>query len=119
MKKMVIALPVLLLLSTPSSQILAQAQGSQAEAAQAAQAARAQQLALEARTPQLTVTEEILPLRMPGHTLGETEGVSRNSAGHLFVYSRTGWAGSSRGGTAARLFEFDQNLKYVQEWLPD
>ena len=80
---------------------------------------RAAQLALEARTPKLAVEEEILPLRIPGHTLVETEGVARNKAGHLFVYTRTGWAGSSRGGTGAKLFEFDQNLKYVQEWLPD
>ncbi|MBW8708653.1 MAG: hypothetical protein JF627_05215 [Alphaproteobacteria bacterium] len=95
------------------------AQGSQAEAQRAAQAAREAQLAIEARSPKLNVSEEILPLRIPGHTLGETEGVSRNKAGHLFVYSRTGWGGSSRGGTAAKLFEFDQNLKYVKEWLPD
>ena len=116
MKKIVFALPVLLLLGGPSAEIMAQVQGGQAEAAQAA---RAQQLALEARTPQLSVTEEILPLRMPDHTLGETEGVSVNKAGHLFVYSRTGHGGSSRGGTAAKLFEFDQNQKYVKEWLPD
>ncbi len=83
------------------------------------QAARAAQLALEARTPQLKAQEEILPLRIPGHTIGETEGVTRNKAGHLFVYTRTGWSGSSRGGNGAKLFEFDQNLKYVQEWLPD
>jgi hypothetical protein len=48
------------------------------------------------------VTEKILPLRIPGETIGETEGVSLNSAGHLFVFSRTGWSGSSRGGNAAR-----------------
>ena len=97
----------------------AYAQGSAQQAQQAAAAGRAAQLAIEAASPKLAVTEEILPLRIPGHTLGETEGVSKNKAGHLFVYSRTGWGGSSRGGTAARLFEFDQNLKYVKEWLPD
>ncbi len=42
-----------------------------------------------------------------------------NSKGHLFVYSRTGKGGSSRGGTAAELFEFDQNLKFVKLWGPD
>ena len=103
----------LLLLAGASTPVLAQRGGGEA------QAARAAQLELEARTPKLAVTEEILPLRIPGHTLGETEGVTRNKAGHLFVYSRTGWGGSSRGGTAARLFEFDQNNKYVKEWLPD
>jgi hypothetical protein len=93
-----------------------QAQGGPSPEAQAAQA---KQLALEKNTPKLQITEEVLPLVIPGHTLGETEGVSRNSKGHLFVYSRTGQAGSSRGGTAAELFEFDENNKFVKQWGPD
>ena len=84
-----------------------------------AQAAREKQLALEKTTPKLQITEERLPLIIPGHTIGETEGVSKNSKGHLFVYSRTGKGGSARGGTAAELFEFDQNLKFVKLWGPD
>jgi hypothetical protein len=84
-----------------------------------AQAARQKQMALEAATPKLQITEERLPLTIPGHTLGETEGVSKNSKGHLFVYSRTGQAGSARGGTAAELFEFDENNKFVKMWAPD
>ena len=84
-----------------------------------AQAARQKQLALEAATPKLQITEERLPLTIPGHTLGETEGVSKNSKGHLFVYSRTGTGGSARGGTAAELFEFDEHLKFVKQWAPD
>ena len=84
-----------------------------------AQAARQKQLALEAATPKLQLTEEHLTLTIPGHTIGETEGVSRNSKGHLFVYSRTGQGGSARGGTAAQLFEFDENLKFVKQWGPD
>jgi hypothetical protein len=83
-----------------------------------AQARQKQQLELEAATPKLQITEEVLPLTIPGHTIGETEGVSRNSKGHLFVYSRTGTSGSSRGGTAAELFEFDENLKFVKMWGP-
>src|ERR1700692_48246 len=83
------------------------------------QAAIAKQLALEADTPKLQITEEVLPLTIPDHTIGETEGVSMNSKGHLFVYSRAGKGGSSRGGTAAELFEFDQNLKFVKLWGPD
>src|SRR5437588_3314119 len=82
-------------------------------------AAREKQLALEKATPQLNITEEHLTLVVPGHTLGETEGVAKNSKGHLFVYSRTGTGGSARGGTAAELFEFDQNLKFVKLWGPD
>src|ERR1700680_4729564 len=84
-----------------------------------AKAAREKQLALEKTVPQLKITEEHLTLVAPGHTLGETEGVSKNSKGHLFVYSRTGTGGSARGGTAAELFEFDQNLKFVKLWGPD
>jgi len=83
-----------------------------------AQARQKQQLELEAATPKLQIMEEVLPLTVPGHTIGETEGVSRNSKGHLFVYSRTGTSGSSRGGTAAELFEFDENLKFVKLWGP-
>ena len=77
-----------------------------------AQARQRQQLELEAATPKLQITEQVLPLTVPGHTIGETEGVSLNTKGHLFVYSRTGTSGSSRGGTAAELFEFDENLKF-------
>jgi hypothetical protein len=84
-----------------------------------AQAARELQLALEARTPQLQIVEEHLMLTVPGHTVGETEGVSMNSKGHLFVYSRTGMGGSARGGTAAELFEFDKDLKFLKLWGPD
>ena len=83
------------------------------------QAALAKQQALEKATPQLQITEEILPLMMPGHTMGETEGVAKDSKGQLYVYSRTGKAGIARGGTAAELFQFDQNLKFVKEWGPD
>ena len=83
-----------------------------------AQARRQEQLALEAATPKLEVTEDVLPLRIPGHTIGETLGVSKNSKGHLFVYSRTGTSGSSRGGTAAELFEFDEKLAFVKIWGP-
>ena len=60
-----------------------------------AQARQKQQLELEAATPKLQITEEVLTLTVPGHTIGETEGVARNSKGHLFVYSRTGTGGSS------------------------
>src|SRR5215467_14146982 len=84
-----------------------------------ANAARQKQLALEADTPKLQVNEEHLTLTVPGHTIGETVGVSKNSKGHLLVYSRTGNGGSARGGTAAQLFEFDENLKFVKQWGPD
>jgi len=119
MKRSLILLGLLAAASTVTiTQVLAQG-GSQAEAQRAAAAARTAQLAIEAKAPKLAFSEEVLPLRMANHTLGETEGVARNKAGHLFVYTRTGWSGSSRGGNAAKLFEFDQNNKFVKEWLPD
>ena len=85
-----------------------------------AEAAKAQQ-ALDDKYTKLQYTEEVLPLRIPGHTLGETEGVNKNAAGHLFVYSRTGKGGSARGGTAAELYEFGPapDYKFVKEWFPD
>jgi DNA-binding beta-propeller fold protein YncE len=83
------------------------------------QAAIAKQAALEESTPQLQITEEVLSLVVPGHTIGETVGVARNSKGHLFVFTRSGNAGPARGATASQLFEFDQGLKFVKQWGPD
>src|ERR1022692_807041 len=80
---------------------------------------RAQQAELEKSYPQLNVTDEYMHLSIPGYTMGETMGVSTNSKGHLFVYSRTGHAGVARGGTAAQLFEFDDKGKFVKEWAPN
>ena len=42
----------------------------------------------------------------PGLYMGEAIGVSTNSKGHIFVYTRS---------ANTRLFEFDQNGKYVRE----
>jgi sugar lactone lactonase YvrE len=82
-------------------------------------AAFAQQDALEKATPQLQITEEVLSLDVPGHTIGEAVGVAKNSKGHLFVYSRSGSGGGpARGAVAAELFEFDRNLRFVKEWGP-
>jgi DNA-binding beta-propeller fold protein YncE len=83
------------------------------------QAALAKQEALEKSTPQLQVTEEVLSLNVPGHTIGEAVGVAKNSKGNLFVFTRSGRSGTVRGSVAAQLFEFDPNLKFVKEWGPD
>ena len=80
---------------------------------------KAKQLAIEKATPQLQITEDVLHLSIPGQTMGQTVGVSKNSKGHLFVYSRTGPSGVARGGTAAMLFEFDENNKFVKIWGPN
>ena len=83
------------------------------------QAALAKQDALEKATPRLQITEEVLNLSVPGHTIGEAVGVAKNSQGHLFVFTRSGNAGPAKGSTASQLFEFDQNLKFVKQWGPD
>jgi hypothetical protein len=61
-------------------------------------------------------------LKLPDNLyLGEAVGVATNSKGHVFVYTRTGsprvTLGTNRLFTrnAARLFEFDQNGKYLRE----
>ena len=80
---------------------------------------QAKQAELEKNTPQLKITEEVLRLNVPGQTIGETVGVAKNKAGHLFVYSRTGKTATVKGSAASMLFEFDQNLKFVKEWGPN
>ena len=61
-------------------------------------------------------------LKMPPDTyLGAVGGVATNSKGHIYVYTRTGDAyattGTSRTFThgGSRLFEFDQNGRFVRE----
>jgi NHL repeat len=83
------------------------------------QAALAKQDALEKATARLQITEEVLPLVVPGHTIGEAVGVSKNSQGHVFVFTRSGNVGPAKGATASQLFEFDQTLKFVKQWGQD
>ena len=81
-------------------------------------AQQAEQDAVDAVTPKLNAKEEVLQLLVPGFTMGETVGVDINSQNHIFVYSRTNPQGIARGGTAAMLWEFDQNGRFVKEWGP-
>src|SRR5579862_8949434 len=78
----------------------------------------AAQTELEKNIPKMQITDDFLDLLVPDMTMGETVGVSTNSHGHIFVYSRTNPQGVARGGTAAMLFEFDQNGKFVKLWGP-
>lgn len=80
---------------------------------------QAEQLAFEKTIPQLNVNIQWLRLSVPGHTVGQPLGVSTNSQGHLFVYTRTNPKGIARGGQAAMLWEFDQNYQFVKEWGPN
>lgn len=74
--------------------------------------------AIDAKTPKLNYKEEVLQLLVPGYTMGQTVGVDLDSKNHLYVYSRTNPQGIARGGTAAMLWEFDQNGAFVKEWGP-
>ena len=78
-----------------------------------------EQDALERAAPQLNFEAIHLPLMPTGHTIGETVGIALNAQRHLFVFTRSGNAGPAKGATAAQLFEFDQNNRYVKEWGPD
>src|SRR5215467_14446726 len=91
---------------------------STARAQISTKAQQAEQDALDAKTPKLPYQEEVLQLLVPGYTMGETVGVDVNSQSHVFVYSRTNPQGIARGGTAAMLWEFDQNGTFVKEWGP-
>ncbi len=82
-------------------------------------AAAERQADLEKTYTQLSIDDQYLHLAIPGQTMGETMGVDTNSKGHLFVYTRTENQGIARGGKAAKLFEFDQNYKFVKEWGPN
>jgi DNA-binding beta-propeller fold protein YncE len=82
-------------------------------------AALAKQAEIEKNAPRLQIGEEVLPLVVPGHTIGEAVGVAKNSKGHLFVFTRSGASGPAKGATASQLFEFDPNLKFVKQWGPD
>src|SRR5438105_13618359 len=53
--------------------------------------------------------------------VGEAAGVATNSKGHIFVYTRTGAAHATLGGSrtflkgGSRLFEFEPNGRFVRE----
>jgi DNA-binding beta-propeller fold protein YncE len=58
-------------------------------------------------------------IQLPSY--GEVAGVATNSKGHIFVYARTGHAVATLGDErtfyhgGSRLFQFDQNGKFVKE----
>jgi hypothetical protein len=111
MKRSVVAVTVMLF----SAGVAAQRGGPSPEMREA----MAKQEALEKATARLQVTEDVLPLSVPSHTIGEAVGVAKNSKGHLFVFTRSGNAGPAKGSTASQLFEFDPANKFVKQWGPD
>src|SRR5882724_10248769 len=86
-------------------------------------AALAAGVSLFAQTaPEISYEANADALQLPqGTYLGEVAGVATNSKGHLFVYTRTGHAVATLGDertfyhNGSRLFQFDQNGKFVKE----
>ena len=55
-------------------------------------------------------------LQLPRNVyFGEVPGVAVNSKGHIFVFSRGNSTGPAYGASAAQLFEFDAEGKFVRE----
>ena len=72
-----------------------------------ANAAHAQMKATAPNVPEIPYESARNFLKLPPNLyLGEAIGVATNSKGHVFVYTRS---------ANTRLFEFDQNGKYVRE----
>ena len=72
--------------------------------------------------PEIAYDANADALTLPANTyLGEVAGVATNSRGHVFVYTRTGHAVATLGDErtfyhgGSRLFQFDQNGKFVKE----
>jgi DNA-binding beta-propeller fold protein YncE len=77
---------------------------------------------LFAQAPEIAFDSAPNLLKMPEHLyMGEAAGVATNSKGHIFVYTRTGDAFATTGGSrtfshgGSRLFEFDPTGKYLGE----
>jgi NHL repeat-containing protein len=73
-------------------------------------------------TPEINFDANADFLSLPqGTYLGEVAGVATNSRGQVFVYTRTGHAVATLGDErtfyhgGSRLFQFDQNGRYVKE----
>ena len=73
-------------------------------------------------TPDISYDANADPFTLPANTyIGEVAGAATNSKGHVFVYTRTGHAVATLGDertfyhNGSRLFQFDQNGKFVKE----
>ncbi|HMC72027.1 MAG TPA: hypothetical protein VKJ07_22915, partial [Mycobacteriales bacterium] len=70
-------------------------------------------------TPDISFDANADILSLPAY--GEVAGVATNSKGHVFVYARTGHGVATLGDertfyhNGSRLFQFDQNGKFVKE----
>src|ERR1700680_5043328 len=73
-------------------------------------------LAQEARVPEIPYRSVPGFLKLPADLyLGEVAGVSLNSHGHIFVFSRGQTTGPAYGASAAQLLEFNADGKFLRE----
>src|SRR5579862_7298700 len=79
-------------------------------------------LAAQTSIPEIPYDSTPNLLKMPEHIyMGEAVGVATNSKGNIFVYTRTGSANATMGGSrvfthgGARLFEFTPTGAFVRE----
>jgi hypothetical protein len=72
--------------------------------------------AQEARVPEILYRSVPDFLKLPPDLyLGEVAGVSLNSKGHIFVFSRGQTTGPAYGASAAQLLEFGSDGKFIRE----
>jgi DNA-binding beta-propeller fold protein YncE len=72
--------------------------------------------AQQAAVPEIRYRAVVDFLKLPPNVyFGEVPGVAVNSKGHIFVFSRGNSTGPAYGASAAQLFEFDANGKFVRE----
>src|SRR3954453_18972682 len=79
-------------------------------------------LAAQLVVPELQYEAQVEPLKLPDNlNFGEVAGISTNSKGDVFVYTRTGHPTLSLGTArpfahgGSRLFQFDKTGKFVRE----
>jgi DNA-binding beta-propeller fold protein YncE len=73
-------------------------------------------LAQQSRVPEIPFRSVPNFLKLPPDLyLGEVAGVSVNSQGHVFVFSRGSTTGPAYGASAAQLLEFNAEGKFVRE----
>jgi DNA-binding beta-propeller fold protein YncE len=73
-------------------------------------------MALAQQVPEIPFESNADFLKLPADLhLGEASGVAVNSRGNIFVFNRGTTTGPAFGATAAQVFEFDREGKFIRE----
>lgn len=73
-------------------------------------------IAVAQAVPEIPFDGNIDLLKLPaGQYFGEVAGVAVNSQRHIFIFTRTGERSTVHGATAAQLFEFAPDGKFIRE----